>query len=276
MILKNNFFFFKSALTERQCNNIITVGLSKMEIAKDKDGDKAISAATFDNKEKGGINKEGKKTTDEKMLGHLTRQGARKKGLKENDVYVRDSHVSWIGEKWIFDMIHPFVQEANQRAGWNYQWDFSEPAQFTKYGPGQFYGWHSDSGPDPYKMALKGVDGKLKIAIKNDLGWVATDKNAPLRKDGNLAPGWVTQAQMAHKIRKLSVTVNLTTPGNYEGGNLKFDLGPHAPKRYHVCKEIRPRGTIIVFPSHLYHQVTPVTKGTRYSLVMWNLGHPFR
>ena len=54
MILKNNFFFFKSALTERQCNNIITVGLSKMEIAKDKDGDKAISAATFDNKEKGG------------------------------------------------------------------------------------------------------------------------------------------------------------------------------------------------------------------------------
>jgi PKHD-type hydroxylase len=91
-----------------------------------------------------------------------------------------------------------------------------------------------------------------------------------------LAPGWVTQAQMAHKIRKLSVTVNLTTPGNYVGGNLKFDLGPHAPKRYHVCKEIRPRGTIIVFPSHLYHQVTPVTKGTRYSLVMWNLGHPFR
>ena len=68
---------------------------------------------------------------------------------------------------------------------------------------------------------------------------------------------------------------NLTNPKNYKGGNLKFDMGPHHPKRYHTCTEIRPRGSIIVFPSHLYHQVTPVTEGTRYSLVMWNLGRPF-
>ena len=34
--------------------------------------------------------------------------------------------------------------------------------------------------------------------------------------------------------------------------------------------------SVIVFPSHVYHQVTPVTKGTRYSLVGWNLGYPFR
>jgi PKHD-type hydroxylase len=47
-------------------------------------------------------------------------------------------------------------------------------------------------------------------------------------------------------------------------------------KRYHTCTEIRPRGSIIVFPSFIHHLVTPVTEGTRYSLVIWNLGKMFR
>jgi PKHD-type hydroxylase len=42
------------------------------------------------------------------------------------------------------------------------------------------------------------------------------------------------------------------------------------------CEEIRERGSIVVFPSHVWHRVKPVTKGTRYSLVIWNLGYPFR
>ena len=42
------------------------------------------------------------------------------------------------------------------------------------------------------------------------------------------------------------------------------------------CAEIAPRGPIVVFPSHVWHRVKPVTKGTRYSLVIWNLGYPFR
>jgi predicted 2-oxoglutarate/Fe(II)-dependent dioxygenase YbiX len=37
------------------------------------------------------------------------------------------------------------------------------------------------------------------------------------------------------------------------------------------CAEIAPRGSIVVFPSHVWHRVKPVTKGTRYSLVIWNL-----
>jgi len=41
-------------------------------------------------------------------------------------------------------------------------------------------------------------------------------------------------------------------------------------------KELRNRGTIIVFPSFLEHQVTPVTKGTRYSLVQWYSGPDWR
>jgi PKHD-type hydroxylase len=83
--------------------------------------------------------------------------------------------------------------------------------------------------------------------------------------------------EFSGKIRKLSVTINLSDPKDYKGGNLRFDFGPHdQKKRFHTCTEIRPRGSIIVFPSHVFHQVTPVTKGTRHSLVMWSLGLPFR
>ena len=78
------------------------------------------------------------------------------------------------------------------------------------------------------------------------------------------------------KIRKLSMTVNLSREDEYEGGNLKFDLGPHNKKRYYECIESRKRGSIIVFPSSTYHQVTPITKGIRHSLVMWALGKPFK
>ena len=273
MILLNNYFFFKSALTEKQCVDIISAGISSMEMTKHEG--RSTNATTFDNKEKAGINKDGKVNKATNALGHLTRQGARKKGATEENTYVRDSKVGWLSEKWIYNLIHPFIHEANKRAGWNFEWDFSEPAQFTKYEPGGFYGWHSDSGPRVYQMAVK-KDNVYKVAQKTDIGWIATDKDAPTRKDGTLLQGWVDNPNFANKIRKLSVTVNLTTPGNYEGGNLRFDMGPHQIKRYVTCKEIRPRGSIIIFPSHIYHQVTPVTKGTRYSLVMWNLGYPFK
>ena len=36
------------------------------------------------------------------------------------------------------------------------------------------------------------------------------------------------------------------------------------------------KGSLVVFPSYYRHRVTPVTKGTRYSLVVWNLGQPYR
>ena len=42
------------------------------------------------------------------------------------------------------------------------------------------------------------------------------------------------------------------------------------------AKEILPKGSIIVFPSDVWHRVKPVTKGVRYSLVVWHLGHPFK
>ena len=35
-------------------------------------------------------------------------------------------------------------------------------------------------------------------------------------------------------------------------------------------------GTVIIFPSYTHHRVSPVTKGTRYSVVAWYGGPPFK
>ena len=79
--------------------------------------------------------------------------------------------------------------------------------------------------------------------------------------------------------RKLSVTCNLSKPEDYEGGELEFGLfNPNAKRKYNFlkCEEIKPQGSIVVFPSFLWHRVTPVTKGKRNSLVIWSQGDRFK
>jgi PKHD-type hydroxylase len=71
-------------------------------------------------------------------------------------------------------------------------------------------------------------------------------------------------------VRKLSVTIQLSDDKDYEGGNLllHYEKDP--------IKAPTEQGKVIVFPSYMLHEVTPVTKGTRYSLVCWVTGTPFR
>ena len=165
-----------------------------------------------------------------------------------------------MNDQWLYDRIYPYIHQANDKAGWKYEFDVSESFQFTKYGVNQFYGWHADGNSchlGKYKRAIPGVTQEIQKSM--------------------FYRGYSDNPNMVNKIRKLSLTINLNMPGEYEGGNLKFDFGPHATgKRYHECTEIRPQGSIIIFPSYIYHQVTPVTKGTRYSLVLWTLGQPFK
>ena len=83
-------------------------------------------------------------------------------------------------------------------------------------------------------------------------------------------------------IRKLSVTCQLTDGSEYKGGELEFDFRNYDPqmrdetKHLRKATEILPRGSVIVFPSFLWHRVKPVTKGVRYSLVLWNVGYPYK
>lgn len=71
--------------------------------------------------------------------------------------------------------------------------------------------------------------------------------------------------------RKLSVTVQLSDPSEYEGGNLLINNGGSG-------SETAPRsiGCATIFPSWQLHCVEPVISGVRKSLVVWTTGEPFR
>jgi PKHD-type hydroxylase len=71
-------------------------------------------------------------------------------------------------------------------------------------------------------------------------------------------------------IRKLSFTLQLSKPEDYKGGDLVLYLGdkPETMKR--------EQGFVALFPSYVLHEVKPVTDGTRYSLVSWITGKPFK
>ena len=71
--------------------------------------------------------------------------------------------------------------------------------------------------------------------------------------------------------RKLSFSVQLSDDAEYVGGDLRFHYIKNQP-------EVAPRekGKIIFFPSWVVHDVTPVTQGTRRSLVGWVNGPNFK
>ena len=212
MNLQNYYYYFQSALTPRFCDELIKYGISQQEQL-------ALTGGQTNK-----VNK-GENLNDEDIID-----------LKKK----RDSNIVWLNDRWIYKEIQPYIHQANRLAGWDFQWDFSESCQFTKYKLNQHYDWHCDSWEAPY-----------------------ANKDNP---------------DTFGKIRKLSVTCSLSAPEDYEGGELEFDFRNMDPDKQSVrkCAEIKPRGSIVVFPSHVWHRVKPVTKGTRYSLVIWNLGYPFR
>jgi PKHD-type hydroxylase len=70
--------------------------------------------------------------------------------------------------------------------------------------------------------------------------------------------------------RKLSVVLQLSDPNDYEGGELQILTCGQA------LSIQKKRGLITVFPAWTLHQVTPVVKGTRQTLVTWISGPQFK
>ena len=69
--------------------------------------------------------------------------------------------------------------------------------------------------------------------------------------------------------RKISISIALNPDSEYEGGELcMFSRGETSIKL--------TQGLIAAFPSFMPHRVRPVTVGTRWALVCWIHGHPFR
>ena len=216
MNLSNYYYYFQSAIPPRICDLIVQYG--KAEKQREQ---QAITG------------------------GYGRDRNLQKNPLTDNEINdikkKRDSNIVWMNDRWIYKEIQPYVHQANRNAGWNFQWDFSESCQFTKYEKGQFYDWHCDGWDRPYQ-----------------------------RQEEDPSNG---------KIRKLSVTVSLSDPKDYKGGELEFDFRNQDPDKkpnIRKCTEILPKGSLVVFPGFVWHRVCPVKKGSRYSLVIWNLGWPYK
>jgi len=63
--------------------------------------------------------------------------------------------------------------------------------------------------------------------------------------------------------RKISITIQLSDPEEYVGGDLQIMTG----SEYTTVP--RGKGTVVIFPSFLLHRVVPLTSGNRKSLVLW-------
>ena len=169
---------------------------------------------------------------------------------KQVNKSARDCNIAWLDDRWIYEKIQEIVEVANQGAGWNWDVSVCERLQFTEYKVGGHYSWHADGGSD-HPSAYQ---GSKRIS------------------------------DYAGKVRKISITINLSDLEDYDGGELMFsdptyisdtfgELGetePYTPKQF--CG----KGSAIVFPSFTMHKVSPVTRGTRYSLVTWVLGEPWK
>ena len=103
-------------------------------------------------------------------------------------------------------------------------------------------------------------------------------------KDGGFY-GWHQDANGIdpnNEIRKLSLSLILSDPNTFEGGELQFynggrpmeDMGKITGKQ--IKKDIAAQGTVVVFDSRDWHRVQPVTKGVRYSIVCWTVGPNFK
>ena len=205
MILNYSYYFWRQALDADLCNKIINHGNSLKEEVGRTGGN--VKDLTDDQKKK-------------LISGH------------------RNSNVAWIDEQWLYDILNPYVAEANKKAGWNYEYDFVEPIQFTKYKLNQYYNWHCDSD---FQVMDRPNDPNLH-----------------------------------GRIRKLSAIVLLSDRSDYVGGELKFDIRNNPEGCNIIDVNETTKGSIIVFPSFIWHKVYPVTWGNRYSLVAWYIGRPFK
>jgi predicted 2-oxoglutarate/Fe(II)-dependent dioxygenase YbiX len=160
----------------------------------------------------------------------------------------RNSQNTWIPtDHWVAGFLWHYVQRANRE---NFLYDLrnidGENLQYTRYGEGEFYGWHNDAGiATQYKPQSVGNRAE---GLANDF----VNENIEL-------------------VRKLSFSLQLSNPVDYEGGNVQFidETGNSyfAPRK---------RGTIVLFDSRTQHRVLKVTKGVRKSIVGWTVGPRWR
>ena len=125
MNISNYYWYFQSAIPPRICDMIVQYGKAEKQ--------REVLALT------GGFGRD--RDLNKTPLTDKEIEDLKKK---------RDSNIVWMNDRWIYKEIQPYVHQANRNAGWNFEWDWSESCQFTKYKKGQYYDWHCDSWDKPY------------------------------------------------------------------------------------------------------------------------------
>ena len=169
-------------------------------------------------------------------IGHKRNESPELSGIVNENIRVSDVK-RLLDCRWIVDLISPIVNTSNIEAGWKYDVKGVEALQLTRYRVGEFYDWHKDGKGDHTSALTYGDDPN-------------------------------------EYVRKLSLTVLLNS--DYEGGQFQFASYNNPSRTIIATPEFNKTGSMIIFPSYMEHRVTPVIKGTRYSLVAWFLGPPFR
>jgi len=83
-----------------------------------------------------------------------------------------------------------------------------------------------------------------------------------------------TEMSAMPTVRKISMTLLLSDPKDFEGGDLELFCGETLDSEKNKFK--LKQGYAVFFASFLLHRVMPVIKGNRKSLVMWFGGSPLR
>ena len=156
----------------------------------------------------------------------------------------RNSQNAWIPTNhWVGGFMWHYIMRANRE---NFLYDLrnidGELMQYTRYGEGMFYDWHNDSGlATHYKPVSVGnrTEGRQQDFVNENL----------------------------ELVRKLSFALQLSSPDDYEGGNVV--LLDEGGKKYIVPRQ---RGTVVLFDSRTQHRVNKVKSGVRKSIVGWVVG----
>ena len=169
-----------------------------------------------------------------------------------NDVLdedIRKSKNTWIPTThWITGWLWHYVQAANRN---NFLYDISfiesESMQYARYGVGEYYHWHSDTSiPVQYKPQIQ-ISATESTTDDNYLKERAAIKN--------------------ELVRKISFSLQLSDPDDYEGGNIQFI--DESDKSYIAPRQ---KGSLIIFDSRTKHRVCKVRSGVRKSIVGWVVG----
>ena len=162
--------------------------------------------------------------------------GVKELGTESSSYKTNNRDIAYIGIdpkfKWLYDMLWPLAIEAND----------------------QLFHFDIDIVTDPIHYVIY------------------PEPTGPQSNDGGHLDWHMDVGAHAVNKRKLAMTVQLSDPKDYDGGDFEIWFGG-SEKPTVVPRE---KGDVIIFPTFNMHRVTPITRGERRCLVFWTGGRPFR